>query len=705
MTASENIADNRVSAPVGTQPPTRLHWTALTTALLAFVTLYLSEGQSYILPLLILALLASAFTSFRLGKSSAPAWMLRLALWGTIIALNQMRPDDPGSSFFDLRLNWTGEMLASELVIQVWKRRPEGGSRGIVTLFLSGLTLLIACDISEDTHRFPYIQYLAPAYMLFAMLSLRHFAPPDTTFTTGGQADKGTSRETTPASMRSARLRRGMYALAVALALGMGIGGHRTFRVYRSELTYWGMRFLNERQGGRPQGLSTTPRLGATDNLKGSAERALRIEGEIGDPHWRVLAFSRYALGGWGPSRNSRDYRILPTGTGERVAAQTPHTRVVVTRLIQNNGLLPAPLNALALDPLGSGDINWAAKEGGPLLSMVRAPTRYALSLSRAETEEVTQGLFCASPDKTQRARLLEFPGEIDPRVKQLAQTILWTSGGQHSAPRDRIAAVERYLITNYRYSLTYHPAAEGDPLSVFLLNKGAAHCEYFAAAATILLRCLGIPTRYMVGYFAHEGGGPGVTIIRQRDAHAWAECWVDGQGWTVVDATPGNGRPDQLAGPIPWWQRAREWIQDTWSKALDWLSGPGGAKAAIALGAGAFLALAWQWRQGWRAKREPLMPFAYASPDAELAALAAQFERFCRMAGLACSPELTWQEYLASPTARATVEAGSLNIDLEKAQAFVRAYNAARFGAMADRETLAELKTLLAQAERKNIP
>ena len=94
--------------------------------------------------------------------------------------------------------------------------------------------------------------------------------------------------------------------MAVAVALTLGMGAHRTFYTYRMQLTYWGMRFLNEQQFWRSGGLSTTPHLGSRDNMKGSTERVARITGEIGDSHWRALSFTRYAKGGWGPSRKER---------------------------------------------------------------------------------------------------------------------------------------------------------------------------------------------------------------------------------------------------------------------------------------------------------------------------------------------------------------------------------------------------------------
>ncbi len=63
--------------------------------------------------------------------------------------------------------------------------------------------------------------------------------------------------------------------------------------------------------------------------------------------------------------------------------------------------------------------------------------------------------------------------------------------------------------------------------LGRFLLNSRSGHCEYFATATVLLLRQLGIPARYAVGYAVHETARRGY-VVRERDAHAW--CLVLGQ-------------------------------------------------------------------------------------------------------------------------------------------------------------------------------
>lgn len=105
--------------------------------------------------------------------------------------------------------------------------------------------------------------------------------------------------------------------------------------------------------------------------------------------------------------------------------------------------------------------------------------------------------------------------------------------------------AVQTFLARNFTYSLWQgrdkQSSAKASPLTKFLLTSRSGHCEYFATATVLLLRTLGIPARYAVGYEVHEVSGTGY-VVRERDAHAWCLVWNrQSHVWEDLDTTPGS--------------------------------------------------------------------------------------------------------------------------------------------------------------------
>lgn len=88
-------------------------------------------------------------------------------------------------------------------------------------------------------------------------------------------------------------------------------------------------------------------------------------------------------------------------------------------------------------------------------------------------------------------------------------------------------------------------PADGADPVLYFLNESHAGSSTQFASAAVVLCRMLGLPARYVVGYaapqslFAESDGG-WQAVLQDDNAHAWAEVYLAGQGWTPLETTPG---------------------------------------------------------------------------------------------------------------------------------------------------------------------
>ena len=72
-----------------------------------------------------------------------------------------------------------------------------------------------------------------------------------------------------------------------------------------------------------------------------------------------------------------------------------------------------------------------------------------------------------------------------------------------------------------------------------FLFESRQGFCEHYASSFVYLMRAAGIPARVVTGYQGGEANTlGGYTIVRQSDAHAWAEVWLQGRGWLRIDPT-----------------------------------------------------------------------------------------------------------------------------------------------------------------------
>lgn len=82
-------------------------------------------------------------------------------------------------------------------------------------------------------------------------------------------------------------------------------------------------------------------------------------------------------------------------------------------------------------------------------------------------------------------------------------------------------------------------PKLGANPADEFLFETRRGFCEHYASSFALMMRIAGIPARIVLGYLGGEYNGlGGYVIVRQSDAHAWVELWLDGQGWVRVDPT-----------------------------------------------------------------------------------------------------------------------------------------------------------------------
>ena len=142
-----------------------------------------------------------------------------------------------------------------------------------------------------------------------------------------------------------------------------------------------------------------------------------------------------------------------------------------------------------------------------------------------------------------QLQRALQLPKGFNPRAQQLAAE--WRAGN-----KDDAAIVNTALTYFYQQGFVYTlepPPLGANTVDDFLFTSKRGFCEHYASAFVFLMRAANIPARVVTGYLGGEFNDVGnYYIVRQSDAHAWAEVWLAGQGWVRVDPT-GAIAPDRV--------------------------------------------------------------------------------------------------------------------------------------------------------------
>ena len=161
---------------------------------------------------------------------------------------------------------------------------------------------------------------------------------------------------------------------------------------------------------------------------------------------------------------------------------------------------------------------------------------RSGMRVSRRERYGITSYLdYQLDPGGLQDSeRWLALPRGFNPRAMQAGLDLQ-----READPAERV----RKVLSMFRrdgFSYTLEPPLLGlHTVDEFLYTTKAGFCEHFSSAFVVLMRAADVPARVVTGY---QGGElnpvDGFMMVRQSDAHAWAEVWLPGRGWVRVDPT-----------------------------------------------------------------------------------------------------------------------------------------------------------------------
>jgi hypothetical protein len=367
-------------------------------------------------------------------------------------------------------------------------------------------------------------------------------------------------------AFRPAAQSRALFAALLLAAAGAGHFGHVGLSNLQGMLEAWVDEWLVVLPNDAERAQT---RIGSIGRIKQHDTIALRLyapeQSTVKLLH--LASFNEYRNGTWHARGTSQEF------TSAR--DEKDQTSAIVLRIQQPRTLLPLPpgvrevngIEALARQSTSLGAVSVDALKGWLRYEVVHG-----------------QGIERYAP-----------PGPADlalPAAERATVARIASELNLSNSPAP-VAAIERHFA-----SFAYSTFREGGPsagltgLEDFLLNAKSGHCEYFAAASTLLLRAAGIPARYATGYAVFEHSKlEGAWVVRARHAHAWTRAYIGGR-WVDVDLTPPSW-PEAEAGLAPVWEKLADLLR--WA-AFRWATRPDGETSPWWWVAGVLLALGGGW-------------------------------------------------------------------------------------------------------------
>ncbi|MFG6429009.1 transglutaminaseTgpA domain-containing protein [Roseateles sp. LYH14W] len=293
-------------------------------------------------------------------------------------------------------------------------------------------------------------------------------------------------------------------------------------------------------------GLSNQMEFGAMSEIANDDSIALRVKFEGAAPppdqrYFRGPVLTRFDGKTWRapdnrPNQNwlrGRD-ELATAGPALRYEMTLEPLRIPVLPLLEMSpgnvgGELPLPDLTLMRGP----ELQWLAPR----------PITERLRLTASAHVDWQAGL---NRMRLHQARDLELPRGQNPRSLAWAQQLAAEPRFAGLAPGARAQALAAALLEHVRandFTYTLAPGRYGEEsphvIDEFWLDRRLGFCEHFASAFVVLMRAMDVPARIVTGFQGWDAEPQdGYLIVRNANAHAWAEYWVEGRGWLRSDPT-----------------------------------------------------------------------------------------------------------------------------------------------------------------------
>lgn len=316
------------------------------------------------------------------------------------------------------------------------------------------------------------------------------------------------------------------WGLALSVVIGVGLVSHVGLNRLQAVVLTTAGELLEQFNPRDSELTQTRTAIGSVGELKQSNRIVLRLVSEYPPEKLRRASFDTYTSAGKNASWSASDGKYADIVPASESSWQFHPGRPVASATISMSvaydvAILPAPNGPLAINGLLAGSVE--TNRCGSIRAHDTAPlVRYTVKTGERSTLDAPPTEKDFEVPKTELPVLTQVAGEL---------------GLAGQSPVEVLRRVGEFFQGNFSYTCYLKRSPS---VSEFLTRERTGHCEYFATAATLLLRQAGIPARYAVGYAVPEEADGNVHLVRDRHAHAWVLAYVGGS-WRDFDTTPGS--------------------------------------------------------------------------------------------------------------------------------------------------------------------
>ncbi|MBF2481022.1 transglutaminase domain-containing protein [Listeria seeligeri] len=271
--------------------------------------------------------------------------------------------------------------------------------------------------------------------------------------------------------------------------------------------------------------------------------------------YWRVESKRIYTGVGWA---NEKSTELQQFSSGDNFPIQlseetTGEAKTAEISFEASSEYVPYPYGTQAINSaVDTFNANLTTEKITPTNTIKNYTIELKTPVYNIETMQKAD--FSTLPDSFV-SKYTQTPSELPKRVATLTNKITKDADSIY----DKTKAIESYLSASGEFTYSTDDAKEtpngADYVDQFLFETKIGYCDNFSTSMVVMLRTLGIPTRWAKGYTPGEGekdakGDKATYTITNNNAHSWPEVFFPGTGWVPFEPTATFSNPENFQEP-----------------------------------------------------------------------------------------------------------------------------------------------------------